>query len=306
MRRDRTRQGAELRKRASVFQRSTQGAERRNGSERRKPHADIPLGAPQNLRSPLPISVAGFLLSMRRDSNPTGCGAEETRKRFPAQHARSEATQRMRAAPAHADIPLGAPTLKCSNPPDVRSDGFVLFAVIRRKVLNALALDKQLALLPFGADFAQHLGSRREHDGIYRASAPRTHGNATHAGNAGLFVHPLGIVFIDSANRARCGTSSASGALFCGLGHHTGAPGLLIGTIARNSRLRSISCRYLLLNLIRKPSELRRVLWVWPTGCKLANNRMLGDGRNRRDHPKARAFAASSSSTSVSSYARFP
>ena len=45
-----------------------------------------------------------------------------------------------------------------------------------------------------------------------------------------------------------------------------------------------------MLNLIRKPSELRRVLWVWPTGCKLANNRMLGDGRNRRDHPKARAL----------------
>ena len=124
-------------------------------------------------------------------------------------------------------IPLGAPTLKCSNPPDVRSDGFVLFAVIRRKVLNALALDKQLALLPFSAGFAQHLGSRREHDGIYRASAPRTHGNTAHAGNAGLFVHPLGIVFIDSTNRACCGTSPAGGALLCGLRHHTGAPGFL-------------------------------------------------------------------------------
>ena len=35
----RTRQGAELRKRASVFQRSTQGAKRRSGSGRRQPHA---------------------------------------------------------------------------------------------------------------------------------------------------------------------------------------------------------------------------------------------------------------------------
>ena len=50
-----------------------------------------------------------FLLGSRRrgpfllgpsawDSNPTGCGAEETRKRFPAKHARSEATKRKRAA----------------------------------------------------------------------------------------------------------------------------------------------------------------------------------------------------------------
>ena len=35
----RTRQGAELRKRASVFQRSTRGAKRRSGSGRRQPHA---------------------------------------------------------------------------------------------------------------------------------------------------------------------------------------------------------------------------------------------------------------------------
>ena len=56
----RTRQGAELRKRASVFQRSTQGAERRSESGRRQPHADIPLGAPQNLRSPLPIRWRAF------------------------------------------------------------------------------------------------------------------------------------------------------------------------------------------------------------------------------------------------------
>ena len=56
----RTRQGAELRKRASVFQRSTQGAERRSESGRRQPHADIPLGAPFKSRSPLPPSWRAF------------------------------------------------------------------------------------------------------------------------------------------------------------------------------------------------------------------------------------------------------
>ena len=58
----------------SVFQRSTQGAERRSGSGRRQPHADIPLGAPQHLRSPLP-SVTGFFTAICRDSNPAGCGS---------------------------------------------------------------------------------------------------------------------------------------------------------------------------------------------------------------------------------------
>ena len=56
----RTRQGAELRKRASVFRRSTQGAERRSESGRRQPHADIPLGAPFKLRSPLPSRWRAF------------------------------------------------------------------------------------------------------------------------------------------------------------------------------------------------------------------------------------------------------
>ena len=50
------------------------------------------------------------MLPQRRDSNPTGCGAEETRKHFPAQHARSGATQRMRAAPAARGHPAGGTT----------------------------------------------------------------------------------------------------------------------------------------------------------------------------------------------------
>ena len=215
---------------------------------------------------------------MCRDSNPAGCGAEETRSVFQRSTQGAERRSGSGRRQPHADIPLGAPTLKCSNPPDVRSDGFVLFAVIRRKVLNALALDEQLAFFSLRAGFAQHLGSRREHDGIYRASAPRTYGNAAHARDTGLFVHPLGIVFVDSANGTHCDASPAGGALLCGPRHHTGTPGFLIGTITRNSRLRSIFCRYLLLNLIRKPSELRRVLSIWSAGGKLANNRMLGDG----------------------------
>ena len=44
----RTRQGAELRKRASVYQRSTRGAKRRSGARAAKPHADIPHRPPLN------------------------------------------------------------------------------------------------------------------------------------------------------------------------------------------------------------------------------------------------------------------
>lgn len=43
------------------------------------------------------------------DSNPQGCGAEETRKRFPAQHARAAGPKRKRAAKPHADIPHRPP-----------------------------------------------------------------------------------------------------------------------------------------------------------------------------------------------------
>ena len=50
------------------------------------------------------------MLPICRDSNPTGCGAEETRKRFPAQHTRSGATQRKRAAPAARGHPAGGTT----------------------------------------------------------------------------------------------------------------------------------------------------------------------------------------------------
>ena len=54
MRRDSNPAGCGAEETRSVFQRSTQGAKRRSGSGRRQPHADIPLGAPFKLRSPLP------------------------------------------------------------------------------------------------------------------------------------------------------------------------------------------------------------------------------------------------------------
>ena len=56
----------------SVFQRSTRGAERRSGSGRRQPHADIPHRPPQNWKR----SSKGdrFCLGpSQRDSNPQGC-----------------------------------------------------------------------------------------------------------------------------------------------------------------------------------------------------------------------------------------
>ncbi len=123
-----------------------------------------PAGGTTESEKPVTPAVTGFFLLQRRDSNPTGCGAEETRSVFQrsAQGAKRRSGSGRRKP--HADIPLGAPTRKCTNPPDVRPDGFVLFVVIKRKVLNALTLDKQLALLPLGTDFAKHLGSRREHD----------------------------------------------------------------------------------------------------------------------------------------------
>ena len=85
----------------------------------------IPLGAPFKLKSPLPSRWRAFLLPMCRDSNPTGCGAEETRKRFPAQHARSEATQRKRAAPAARGHPAGG-TTESEKPVTNSVAGFLL------------------------------------------------------------------------------------------------------------------------------------------------------------------------------------
>ena len=75
-----------------------------------------PAGGTTESEKPVTNSVAGFLLPICRDSNPTGCGAEETRKRFPAQRARSEATQRKRAVPAARGHPAGGTNPKMYEP----------------------------------------------------------------------------------------------------------------------------------------------------------------------------------------------
>jgi len=89
----RTRKGAELRKREAFSSAAREERSDEAGRGRHQPHADIP-------HRPPPIwkrSSKGdrFLFGpISWDSNPPGCGAEETRKRFPAQHARSGATKR--------------------------------------------------------------------------------------------------------------------------------------------------------------------------------------------------------------------
>ncbi len=80
------------------------------------------------------LSHIVFLGPVQRDSNPPGCGAEETHKRFPAQHARSEATKRgaggasrtrtsliahhlIEKAPSDGSLSFLGPVQRDSNPP---------------------------------------------------------------------------------------------------------------------------------------------------------------------------------------------
>ena len=93
----RTRQGAELRKREAFSSAAREERSDEAGRGRHQPHADIPHRPPLNWKR----SSKGdrFCLGpSQRDSNPPGCGAEETRKRFPAQHARAAGPKRKRAA----------------------------------------------------------------------------------------------------------------------------------------------------------------------------------------------------------------
>ena len=97
----RTRQGAELRKREAFSSAAREERSDEAGRGRHQPHADIPHRPPLNWKR----SSKGdrFCLGpSQRDSNPPGCGAEETRKRFPAQHARAAGPKRKRAAKPHA------------------------------------------------------------------------------------------------------------------------------------------------------------------------------------------------------------
>ena len=94
----RTRQGAELRKRASVFQRSTRGPQARSESGRRSRtrHPSSPTSELETV-----LERGPFLFGpISWDSNPTGCGAEETRSVFQRStrgpQARSESGRRSR------------------------------------------------------------------------------------------------------------------------------------------------------------------------------------------------------------------
>ena len=68
-----------------------------------------PAGGTTESEKPVTNSVAGFLLPMRRDSNPTGCGAEETRSVFQRSTQGAKRRGESGRRQPHADIPLGAP-----------------------------------------------------------------------------------------------------------------------------------------------------------------------------------------------------
>ena len=62
---------------------------------------------------------------------------------------------------------------------------------------------------------------------------------------------------------------------------------LFIRTIAGNRGLGCILSQQLLLNLLRKLCELRRILRIRSPSSKLTSNGMLSNGRNRCNHPKS-------------------
>ena len=76
--RDSNPQGCGAEETRSVFQRSTRGPEARSGSGRRQPHATSLIAHHLIDKAPSNGSLS-FLGPSQRDSNPTGCGAEETR-----------------------------------------------------------------------------------------------------------------------------------------------------------------------------------------------------------------------------------
>gem|GEM_PF-4342892 len=93
----RTRKGAELRKReafSSVAREGRRPEARAGGASRTR----TSLIAHHLIEKAPSDGGLSFLGPSQRDSNPQGCGAEETRKRFPAQHARAAGPKRKRAA----------------------------------------------------------------------------------------------------------------------------------------------------------------------------------------------------------------
>lgn len=65
---------------------------------------------------------------------------------------------------------------------------------------------------------------------------------------------------------------------------------LFIRTIAGNRGLGRILSQQLLLNLLRKLCELRRILRIRSPSSKLTSNGMLSNSRNRCNHPKSGAL----------------
>lgn len=65
---------------------------------------------------------------------------------------------------------------------------------------------------------------------------------------------------------------------------------LFIRTIAGNRGLGCILSQQLLLNLLRKLCELRRILRIRSPSSKLTSNGMLSNSRNRCNHPKSGAL----------------
>ena len=63
-------------------------------------------------------------------------------------------------------------------PPPAGRDG--------EKLIDAPALDEELAFFPLDASLAQHLGNDGEFAGIKLATILRTYGDAAHAGDARL------------------------------------------------------------------------------------------------------------------------
>ena len=101
----------------------------------------------------------------------------------------------------------------------------------------SLALDEELAFPALDASLAQHLGNDSKFVRVKFASILRAYGDATHAGDARLAIYLLGIVLVDSTNRACCSACAAGDAALRCLGHHAVASGLFIRTIAGNKGL---------------------------------------------------------------------
>ena len=104
-------------------------------------------------------------------------------------------------------------------------------------MIDAPALDEELAFPALDASLAQHLGNGGKFVRVKFAGILRAYGDAAHAGDARLAIHLPWIVLVDSSNRAQRSAGTAGDAILRCLGHHAVASGLLIRTIAGNGGL---------------------------------------------------------------------